>query len=284
MLHEQEYATPLSFISHNGERQSLIGREVITPTSYNGYLSLMQLHSDQFFAAMRLGLDVQQAMGELALNLTFPETNARIPKGNGEDILLFPGFGGDNLYLSPLFYWLNAKGNKAHFALPRGQTNKIWKSDVDAALNKAFEIFEGNGGRQITGFGHSAGGIILKIASEVAEKEYGRKIFRRVITAGSPLQFPNTSAHEGNRLVTNQALQIMQRDPQGQEMDRLLFSYLPEEADPGELFSIYSPSDPVVLSHHATREDATNIRIRGSHIGMTWNVEVRRKLGELLAA
>ena len=192
--------------------------------------------------------------------------------GDGHPVIIFPGLASDGRAVAPLRKYCTRLGYSA-MDWGRGRNNGptgdigTW---LDALAEHVENLMQGSD-QPATLIGWSLGGLY---ARESAKLLPGR--VRQVITIGTPF---NASADHTNvgwlyRLVSGTkaaiapALAAKLRTP-----------------PPVPTVSIYSRSDGIVAWQtclHAKGTHATDIEVRGSHIGMGWNPAVLRVVGERL--
>jgi len=166
-----------------------------------------------------------------------------VPRGDGHPVLVLPGLLGGDFYLETLHGWLRRLG----YATVRSgiDVNRGWSEEVVERLGELAEKESQEGRRPLTIIGHSAGGML------------GRSVARRrphttrhLITLGSPLSLTRSALPETVRMT-----------------------------------AIYSRDDEVVPHPAAIARDdnAANVEVRGSHLGLASNPAVYRVLAEHLS-
>lgn len=167
-----------------------------------------------------------------------------VPRGDGHTVIVLPGLGGSDLYLTPLRGWLRRIGYRA---VRSGlNPNRGWSPDTVAQIaDLARNELAGTGGT-VTLMGHSMGGNIARSAARMVPEAV-----RQVITLGSPLAMSRGSMPAGVPLAA--------------------------------IFSRTDPIVPYPAALPRER-DATSVEVTGSHVGMAANPDVYRALGRLLAA
>ena len=217
----------------------------------------------------------QRAAVELAELLASPVYyGLGVPRGDGRNILLVPGFMGSDSYLTILAGWLRRIGYRpaqSGIALNAGSFVRLLRQ-----VERRVEALTADGER-LTVIGHSLGGIFARVTAVTRPD-----LIDEVITLGSPLV--GNPRHNSHPLV--RALgEVMMRDPGGEEEGAMarLASPLPDGV---RLTSIYTKEDAIVHWRSCLDEDprAQCIEVRGTHVGMAWNAAVYRHLGRLLAS
>ncbi len=195
------------------------------------------------------------------------------PTGDGHPVVIFPGLAADGRSVAPLRKHCQDLGyaacdwGRGFNTGPQGDPD-VWMAD----LARHVEQLMGDN-PTVTLVGWSLGGLY---AREVAKLLPGR--VRQVISIGTPF---NASADHTNvgwlfRLLNGSSPAI---DPVLSERLRT--------APPVPTTSIYSRSDGVVAwqtcTHAHPQRWVQDIEVEGSHIGMGWNPEVLKIVGDRLA-
>jgi pimeloyl-ACP methyl ester carboxylesterase len=197
-----------------------------------------------------------------------------VPDGEGEPVLLVPGFMAGDSSLWVLHNWLLRTGYQAEMA---GLIFNVRYSELVATmLGLRLRAVHGALGRKVTIVGHSRGGMLAKV---VADREPGA--VRRVITLGSPLGDPydiHPLTMAGARVA--HALNVL-RYARGSVVER---GFLGELEAPARvpLVSIYSRTDGIVHWEACLRGDAECVEVSGSHLGLGVNLHVYQLLAGLL--
>ena len=209
-----------------------------------------------------------------------------IPKGNGEPVIVVPGFLGTDGYLRELHDWLARIGYVAHYS------NVGWNADCpDVILERLLEEVRSTQrltGRELRIVGHSLGGTISRAAAE-----YEPRLFSKVITLGSPLR--EISAHP---LVLGVARLLGDILPSPEELPRKHGDHVHDATcstkfvaalklpwpSTVQSVSIYSRTDGIVDWRSSVDEPpARNVEVHSTHLGLVYNVEVYRAIGQVLA-
>lgn len=179
------------------------------------------------------------------------------PQGQGQTVLVIPGFGQSDSSTQPLRRFLQCQGfSPAGWQLGR---NKGLASGMTAHLLALIESLHESSGERVSLVGWSLGGIF---ARELARKK--TRWIDRVITLGSPIA--------GGHATTVQALleRLHRQRGSGHDPER----YLPP---PVPCTAIYTRSDGIVAWPAALEPDTAqteNIEVRGSHMGLGFNPAV----------
>ncbi len=167
-----------------------------------------------------------------------------VPRGDGHAVIVLPGLGGSDLYLTPLRGWLGRVGYRA---VRSGlNPNRGWSPETVAKIAELAREEAARSGRPVSIIGHSMGGNIARSAARAAPAA-----IRQVITLGSPLAMSRGTMPEGVPLTA--------------------------------IYSRTDPIVPFPGALPRER-GAQSIEVNGSHVGMAGNREVYRALGRLLSA
>ena len=194
------------------------------------------------------------------------------PRGDGRPVLLIPGFLGSDGYLTLLCGWLERIGYRARpsgIAINAGSLPWLLRHTFDRLGALAAE------GRRVTIIGHSLGGVFARIAAVTRPD-----LVERVIALGAPLNaHPRDAAHPLVRALSE--VLLARAGAYEERAVSLLTSPLPLSV---RLTSIYTRRDAIVDWHSCIDADprAENLEVRGSHVGLVWNVGVYRRIGALL--
>jgi pimeloyl-ACP methyl ester carboxylesterase len=207
-----------------------------------------------------------------------------VPHGDGDPVLLVPGFLAGDGYFFELRGWLRrigyrtyASGIDRNVGCPDGRARDL--------VRRVREIHRETK-RAVTIVGHSLGGMI---ARSVAERASGA--VRRVVTLGSP--FRGVRAHP---LVLNAAAALAAGGPGSDSCGASArcmtsactcpFARLVRDPDRAtcDRRAIYSQFDGVVDPDACKEGDASlNREVRSTHVGMAFNRDVYGALAECLA-
>jgi pimeloyl-ACP methyl ester carboxylesterase len=191
-----------------------------------------------------------------------------VVKGEGEPVVLVPGFAASDNSLLELKVWLERMGYRAYYSgLGR---NVGCPTDLTKTLCEAVERAYSETGQKVTLVGHSLGGCIARATAIRCPKHIAR-----VVTLGSPV-----------RGVAVHPLVLAAGDYLGHgECDE--GCYLPMQADlPRGIDEtcVYTKTDGVVDWRTCATARSRKVEVSGTHVGLIWNPEVYREIGRVLAA
>jgi pimeloyl-ACP methyl ester carboxylesterase len=199
-----------------------------------------------------------------------------LPHGDGQPVLLVPGFLAGDSSLSTMRDWLRRLGYQPE--LPGFAINiRYSEAELKTVLLRLVDLY-GWMGQPVTLVGHSRGGLLAKVAAHRHGEMVGQ-----VITLGSPLADP-FDVHPFTMASVRMA-QVFNLVWYGQRggVER---RFLRDLAAPARvpLTSVYSRSDGIVHWQACVRPDATCVEVDGSHVGLAVNPQVYALLARALAA
>ncbi len=204
-----------------------------------------------------------------------------VPHGDGAPVILIPGFLGSDLSLLEMHLWLGRMGYRSYLS-GIGRNADCPDTLLERLLDTVDRVYEENG-RRVTLIGHSLGGLLARAAAVRAPQQV-----RRVITMASP--FRRLSAHPLvlalMRLLRGKALgnHLWRREEPCCECSFLAALRRPMPEGVART-AIYSKSDPVVdWRDCAEADEALNVEVRGTHIGLPLNPQVYSEVARLLAS
>lgn len=209
-----------------------------------------------------------------------------VPKGQGQPVVVVPGFLGDDRYLTELYLWLRRIGYRPYFSgigrnvdCPEILTQRLLMTIQQAHLETHMPV---------SIIGHSLGGMLARGAAHRAPSQV-----KQVITMGSP--FRAVQAHPIVLSVANFVRSnIVGERKRRREVTSKCFTpqcscefvTTMRDGEPQDDFqrnAIYSKCDGVVDWHACMEDDESlNREVTATHIGMAFNPDVYRTLGNLL--
>lgn len=234
------------------------------------------MRSDEFDDPTRapaFGLLVQEVRAPLEmLRFAFGSRSLDgLPKGDGHPVLLVPGFGADGSAMRPL---CNALRRLGYHVEDWGQGRNLgMRPQVKLELAQKLDSLHKRHASKVTLIGWSLGGVFVR---ELA-RAYPDAV-RRVISMGSPIN----RRPDANNMMPLFRLANRGRLPR---LDRAGFERR-IVAPPVPCTAIYSRSDGIVAWQASIEENAPNtenIEVRGSHLGLAWNLDVLRVIAGRLA-
>ncbi len=242
---------------------------------------------DEEFQSMDLPLwrEALLAIDWLALRTSAVFRGLGVPHGDGDGVLLVPGFLGSDQYLGDMYGWLrrigyepfmSGIGRNAH--CPDLLTTRLLDT-VDRTYSET--------GRRVHIIGHSLGGVIARSAAVRRPRRIAS-----VITMASP--FRCVRAHpmileaayfvRGRILSRRDGPRVQPECYSGQCTCDFLNSLRRPFPQSVPHTAIYTKTDGVVDWRCCIDEDDShNIEVPGTHVGLVFNPQVYREVASLLA-
>lgn len=198
-----------------------------------------------------------RASGEFATSVGLFPLRRLLPEGDGQPVLVLPGFTATDRSTRPLRRLLGSVGYPAHgWGLGRnmGPTERVMNE-----LPALVERIATDAGRKVSLVGWSLGGVY---ARTIAARR--PKLVRSIVTLGTPVRSEVRSA--SNASVLFDALQSI----------HVRGHPLLDDGEPLEVpvTAVHTRSDGIVHWETCIVEDAPNtenLRVRGSHTGLGFN-------------
>jgi len=183
------------------------------------------------------------------------------PRGDGHPVMVLPGFMASDTLTQGLRDFLGRLGYEVH-AWELGR-NPGLRLELCEKLEARIEAIRGASHRRVSLVGWSLGGMYARAIAHRRSDD-----IRQVITLGTPFR---VSAEDGGKGAI--ARMYMKLNPDA-SADPLMASGLARLPTPVPSTSIYSTRDGIVqwescVEHCDARRE--NIRVHGSHCGMTYN-------------
>lgn len=223
-------------------------------------------------------MELRAPLEALMLLPTMPLLHRLAPVGDGQPVLVIPGFlATDNSTYILRRYLKKQNFNPYSWGLGR---NPGLREDIYQQLEQRIIELYGQHQEKISLIGWSLGGIYARtLAHRVPE------YVRQVITLGSPFNLPQKSVNDVE--ISGPVLKLYERLNPNMEHDPLLHGdAIWEQTPPVPSTSVYSESDGIAAWRYCVDPIAPqteNVRISGSHTGMTHNPLVFYIAAERLA-
>jgi triacylglycerol lipase len=199
-----------------------------------------------------------------------------VPRGNGEGVVIIPGFLGTDLYLAHLRNWLTRIGYSAYVS-GIGFNAECPNLLIERRLNETIDTALKETGKRVHLIGHSLGGVIARSVATQRSADIAS-----VITIASP--FRGAVAHQSVlRAAEYVRRQILHEHgpavlPQcftpkcTCSFIESLHVELPQSITQT---AIYTKNDGVVDWHYCVTEDeGDDFEVPGTHIGLVFNSSV----------
>ncbi len=209
-----------------------------------------------------------------------------VPRGNGEPVVVVPGFLASDSSLGELFGWLARIGYRPFFS--KIGRNADCPDYIAGVLLETVERAHKETGQKVRMIGHSLGGMLARSVA----LDYPQHV-DRVISMGSPFR----DAVRAHPVIMSAAAGLRNMRGRGgvaEHVGPACFSghctcpfvknMLAPESRGVPTFAIYSRNDGVVEWAGCMEEDSTlNSEVNCTHIGMAFHPGVYRALGARLA-
>ena len=195
----------------------------------------------------------------------------RAPKGDGHPVMVLPGFLASDISTHPLRAFLRIKGYQTHgWGLGRNLGKQIVGGEQilsDALINQVLELSVKHDAK-VSLVGWSLGGILARELARIIPDHV-----RQVVTFGSPF----SGGPQGASPVAAKLFGLFNGNVANNNPEIMQNMFMPP---PVPTSAIFSRSDGVAhwqaCMHHEIdiTDQAENIEVRGSHLGLGHNKEV----------
>lgn len=206
-----------------------------------------------------------------------------VPRGDGSPVILVPGFLANDFYLYDLYFWLKRIGYTPYLS------NIGWNADcLNTLVNKLAETVSKaheETGKKVHLIGHSLGGVLSRGAAAQRLDSVSS-----VITLGSP--FRGVKSHPFLLEMAEKVRRniFSQHDPSRPPYCYTGYCDCVAVADMQKVLpdsikktAIYSKTDGVVHWENCIyRDEQKNFEVASTHIGMAFNYQVYKLIGERL--
>ena len=197
-----------------------------------------------------------------------------VARGDGEPVLLIPGFLAGDWSLSVMSGWLRRLGYRPFGSGLR--VNQYASEATVAMLTRRLHEAHATCSEPVSVIGHSRGGMLAVVLAQRRPA-----LVRQVITLGSPIGNPFAVSP-----LTRMAVRAIRRG-QGLPVRGPITDHPRFERDLAARItvpttSIYSHSDAIVDWRACIRPDVDAVAVPGSHVGLATNRAVYRLIADLL--
>lgn len=196
-----------------------------------------------------------------------------VPKGDGRILVLVPGYGADEMSMRPLKKFLQSI-NYDVYDWGHGRNRGHVEQDTALLAETVKNISVDHEGAEVTVIGWSLGGVLSREVARLYPELVGE-----VITMGTPLIGGPKYTVLANRYAKSNQLILDEYESEIHAINSLGIKQ--------PLTVIYSKSDGIVgwrASVDKYNQQARNIEVSCSHLGMGVNAEVWQIVAETLAA
>jgi pimeloyl-ACP methyl ester carboxylesterase len=243
-------------------------------------------------ASVPLWREVLFGFDWLALRLSPVYYGIGVKRGDGEPVVIVPGFLGTDTYLMEMYYWLRRIGYTPYYS--RIGRNADCPDILTERLFETIYHAHEETGRKVHLVGHSLGGLLSRSAA-VQRPD----LVAQVISLASP--FRDIKVHPMILAAAGFVRgQIRERSLNGERVDgpgtvrgdcytgsctcAFVQSLRQEFPESVARSAIYTETDGVVDWKSCIEEDRRlNKRVDGTHVGLTFNPQVYRHIATLLA-
>jgi pimeloyl-ACP methyl ester carboxylesterase len=227
-------------------------------------------------------------MDWLALRASPVYYGVGVPRGNGEPVVVIPGFLGSDTYLMEMFNWLRRIGYTPYYSRigRNAECPDVLRERLFATIDEA-QIENGSKVRLI---GHSLGGLLARSAAQERPDQVSQ-----VICLASP--FNDIRVHPMVLAAADFVRDRIkaQRKSSVNEQKRDCYtggctcafasSLRGDFPESVHRAAIYTETDGVVDWQSCVEdEEELNTKVSGTHSGLAFNPQVYRKIAKLLAA
>ncbi|MBB3047264.1 pimeloyl-ACP methyl ester carboxylesterase [Litorivivens lipolytica] len=216
-----------------------------------------------------------RALIEATAAASFQPLLRNIAKGNGQPVIVVPAFMTGDGGTALLRRYLNASGFKS-YGWNQGRNTGIRQAFLDNLLAQIETVSEQHGGASVSLVGWSLGGVYARAAANAKPE-----LVRQVITLGSPFNVATTDSISGGVAKLYEFL-----NPGGLSDPMLSAADTWRQSPPVPSTAIYSTGDGVADWHYCVDEpgyQTENVKVPGSHMGLTHNAAVMYAVAERLA-
>jgi pimeloyl-ACP methyl ester carboxylesterase len=197
----------------------------------------------------------------------------KAPKGNGQAVMLVPGYMADDLSMRPLGKYLRYLGYDVYYTELGRNMGKV-NTDMLRLGQRVKSISQQLAGEKITIIGWSLGGVL---AREVA-RLYS-EVIKEVLTLGTPIVGGPKFTSVGKRYAKLNNIDLDEFELDVHQRNSIGLTQ--------PITSIYSKSDGVVgwqASIDIYNSQANNIEVTGSHLGLGVNPKVWLIISDILGS
>ncbi len=218
-----------------------------------------------------------RALFEMATAAAWAPLLRRAARGDGHPVVVVPAFMTSDRSTAMLRRYLNGLGFRA-YGWKLGRNTGIRQESMDGLLARVRSLSEAHGGRKVSVIGWSLGGVYARaLGSQQPE------LVRQVITLGSPFNVPDMSDEK----VSGAVLKLYEMlNPGGFEDPMLDDAESWRQPPPVPSTAIFSEGDGIASWKYCVDQpgDRTeNLRVPGSHLGLTHNAAVLYAVADRLA-
>lgn len=217
-----------------------------------------------------------RALLEAGAAASFQPLLRSMARGDGHPVVVVPAFMTGDGGTALLRRYLKGSGFES-YGWKQGRNTGIRQAFLDGLQDHVRDISQRHGGVKVSLVGWSLGGVYARALANVEPE-----LVRQVITLGSPFNVPTMDGISGGVARLYEFL-----NPGGLTDPMLAEAELWRETPPVPSTAIYSTSDGVADWHYCVDEmplgETENVKVPGSHMGLTHNASVMYAVAERLA-
>ncbi len=223
-------------------------------------------------------------MDWLSLRMSPVYRGVGVPQGHGSAVVVIPGFMGSDQYLGDMHTWLRRIGYRSFVSgigrnseCPEVLTMRLYET-----IQRAYE----ETGERVHLIGHSLGGVLARGAAarwsdKVASVTTMASPFRGVRV--HPFVLQTAYLVRGRIMMRQNGPDVNRMCYSGQCTCEFLSSLRSDFPESVSTMAIYTKSDGVVDWRCCINEDATDVEVPGTHVGLAFNPQVYRHVANFLA-
>lgn len=216
-----------------------------------------------------------RALVEITAAFSFQPLLKKVARGDGHPVVVVPAFMTGDGGTAMLRSYLKAAGF-ATYGWEQGRNTGIRQAFLEGLAGHVRQVSERHGGCRVSVVGWSLGGVY---ARALANRE--PDLIRQVITLGSPFNIPTMDGISGAVARLYEWL-----NPGGLDDPMLTAVDSWRQAPPVPSTAIYSTGDGVAAWQYCVdtpSRETENLKVPGSHMGLTHNAAVMYAVAERLA-
>tara|TARA_R110000751_G_scaffold307911_2_gene435212 strand:- start:21995 stop:22708 length:714 start_codon:yes stop_codon:yes gene_type:complete len=197
----------------------------------------------------------------------------KAPKGNGQPVMLVPGYLADDYSMRPLGTYLRYLGYKVYYTEMGRNMGKV-NTDMMRLGDRVESLSQDLGGVKVTLIGWSLGGVLTREVARLFPD-----VVNEVITLGTPIIGGPKFTSVGKRYAKLNDIDLDQFELEVHQRNAIGLTQ--------PVTSIYSKSDGVVgwqASVDIYNQHAINLEVTGSHMGLGVNPKVWLLIANVLQA
>ena len=206
-----------------------------------------------------------------------------VPRGDGSAVIVIPGFLGSDQYLGDMNAWLRRIGYAPY--LSGIGRNAECPEVLSNRLYETIKLAQEETGRKVHLIGHSLGGVLARGAAvrwkrQIASVTTMASPFRGVTV--HPFVLQTAFVVRGRIRQRRNGPKVFPQCFSGDCSCDFLTAIRSDFPAPIPRQAIYTKTDGVVDWRFCIDEEDTDVEVRGTHVGLAFNPQVYRAIGEFL--